>query len=199
MPVADDTAALSGPSGAARFFHLLTYRYDRRWVSSAELVPLLVIAGPLFALALAPLAWLRPRLRPRILATFLAGATLFAVWLGNVYPAVAAHDGGQRELLARYEAERARHHDSGPLVAWELNWKGENFYTGNDVAVFLATGPTFHAYVDAERARGHALYIVTERPRLRSLRSDLGAALHTEELVTAAECDEFVLVRVSGS
>ncbi len=197
VPVTDDAPGAGGPSGAARFFHLLTYRYDRRWISSAQFLPLLVMAGSLFALALAPLGWLRQRLRPRIIAAFLALATLFAVWLGNVYPAVAAHDGGQRELLVRYESERARHHDSGPLVAWELNWKGENFYTGNDVAVFLGGGATFHSYVESERARGHALYIVTERPRLRSLRSELGAALPTEELVTAAECDEFVLIRVA--
>jgi 4-amino-4-deoxy-L-arabinose transferase-like glycosyltransferase len=194
VPVTDDP---TGPSGAARFFHLLTYRYDRRWISSAQFLPLLVVAGPLFALALAPLGWVRRRLRPRVLGAFLALATLSAVWLGNVYPAVAAHDGGQRELLARYESERAQRHDSGPLVAWELNWKGENFYTGNDVAVFLGGGATFHAYVESERARGHALYIVTERPRLRSLRSELGAGLHTEELVTSAACDEFVLIRVA--
>ena len=122
--------------------------------------------------------------------------TLFAVWLGNVYPAVAAHDGGQREVLVRYEVERARRQDRGPLIAYELNWKGENFYTGNDVAIFMNGGTGFHDYATSERERGRALYIVTERPRLGSLRAELGASAPAEELVTAAECDEFVLVRV---
>ncbi len=52
VPVTDDPTGLSAPSGAARFFHLLTYRYDRRWISSAQFLPLLAIADRFLALAL---------------------------------------------------------------------------------------------------------------------------------------------------
>ena len=49
---------------------------------------------------------------------------------------------GQRDLVEAYY--RARGSEADPLAAFNLNWKGENFYTGNRVAVFPAGGKITH-------------------------------------------------------
>ena len=48
---------------------------------------------------------------------------------------------GQHEVIAAYYADRASPDEQ--LVAYQMNWKGENFYTGNHVPAFVSTGATF--------------------------------------------------------
>lgn len=169
----------------AALVRLLTYRYDRLWPSVAPLAPLFgalaIVACVLLVLAHA--ATLR-RWSGR-LAFALAGA--FALTLTTSYLPRAARDGGQRELLARYTAERT----AGPLVAYQLNWKGENFYSGNDVAIFVASGPPFRKYVDERR--GDVLWLVTERARVRAMQREIGPLRSFREIASNAE---YTLVRV---
>ena len=78
-----------------------------------------------------------------------------------------------------------------------MNWKGENFYTGNRVAVFPAGGkiPT---WVEARRQAGaRSVFFLTEPSRVEVLRKELGSPKGFVVLTGAADNNKFVLVRVT--
>jgi hypothetical protein len=90
--------------------------------------------------------------------------------------AATAHDGPRRRWLS-VNADR--------LLAWQLNWRGENFYSGGEIfqhhfedgrTVFKdPDNKAFLAYLDAPARRGHGrkFFVVTEKGRLNGLPSVL--------------------------
>ena len=57
-----------------------------------------------------------------------------------------------------------------------MNWKGENFYTGNRVAAFVRSGEPFQDFMKEQRAKGvHTLYFTTEPSRFGALQRELGS------------------------
>ena len=72
---------------------------------------------------------------------------------------------GQRELMEAYYESRANPNEL--LVAYQMNWKGENFYTGNHLPVFVSTGGPFTTWMKAQRDKGaKVMYFVTEHSRI---------------------------------
>jgi hypothetical protein len=115
----------------------------------------------------------------------------FALW-GGCLVRVAPH-WGQRELIEAYYRNRSS--DCDPIAAFKLNWKGENLYTGNRVAVFPAGG-RIPAWIEARRREGaRAVFFLTEHGRLPALRTEIGAARNVEALTSARDNNKFVLVR----
>ena len=180
------------PSGAARFMHLMTYRYDRRW-PGAEAFASVIGASALIAAATCAVLASR-RWRPRAALALGGGVLLFrALLLDGYLPAVSA-DGGQRGICEAYY--RSRGASMAPLVAYQLNWKGENFYTGNNVALFITSGAPLRAYLDARKRAGEStVYFVTERGRVAGLRGELGTVRSFAEITDRAASYEFALVR----
>jgi hypothetical protein len=121
------------------------------------------------------------------------GAVLFSAWCLDVLFVAAAPHWGQRELLLRYEHERLE--QPGQLVAYQLNWKGENFYRGNQLPVFVSSGSPFQAWVDEQKKDGQKVfYFVTEHRRVATLRAELGSP-PVEDLTDEALNNKFCLVR----
>ncbi len=180
------------PGGAARLIHLLTYRYDRRWPTTESFAPSLGLLGIATA---ASHAWLASR-RHRARAAVAFGIVVFAscvIILDSVLVG-AAPNGGQRGVIEAYY--RAKGDDRSPLVAYQLNWKGENFYTGNHVALFKTSGAVLATYLAARKQAGDGtVYFVTERARVIALRAELGAVGSFSELTDASISEEFSLVR----
>jgi 4-amino-4-deoxy-L-arabinose transferase-like glycosyltransferase len=187
------------PAGTARFLHLMTYRYDRRWPSTEPFAG--AIGAFALAAALACGALARSRWRARAALAFCGCATLFSALLLDGYLVRAASDGGQRGVFEAYYRSRppgAHLSSSTPLVAYQLNWKGENFYTGNNVAIFISSGAPMRTYLDGRKQRGEGVvYFVTERGRVAGLRSELGAVRSFEELTDKTVSHEFSLVRAT--
>ncbi len=182
-------ATSARPQGYERFIHLFVYNYKRAWPEPFDYRPILtgfamVACAVLMALAVA-------RLR-RLMVPALLGVTLsLAAWGVDVYlPDLAPH-WGQRDLIARYYAERGGPEE--PLVAWQMNWKGENFYTGNRVSVFVKLDNTaIRKWLDEHK--GETAWFVLEHGRLGSFRS-LMAGRRLEEVTTKRDNNKFVLVR----
>ena len=181
------------PPGVAHFVQLMTYRYDRRWPGADAFRPaILVVAG---ATSLASLALARRAWRGRALIAFVASAALFSGVLLDGYLVHVAPDGGQRGVLEAYYRARSPS-VTAPLVAYQLNWKGENFYSGNNVAIFISSGASMRTYLDGRKQRQEGtVYFVTERSRVNGLRSELGAVRSFEELTGHDVSHEFTLVR----
>jgi 4-amino-4-deoxy-L-arabinose transferase-like glycosyltransferase len=186
------------PSGAARFLHLMTYRYDRRWPSTEAFAPVLgaiAIGAAVACVALALRRW-----RARAAVALGACAILGSVVLLDGYLVRAASDGGQRGIFETYYRSRNADVSGGTratsLVAYQLNWKGENFYSGNDVAIFISSGAPMRTYLDARKRSGEStVYFVTERGRVAGLRGELGEVRSFTELTDRGVSYEFSLVR----
>ena len=178
--------------GQGRLMQLFTYRYDRPWPEHVRLGWAFALAAATFALCLLALGVARlNRWAPRALV---AAATAFAMFSVNIYLPAAAPHWGQRPVMDAYYD--ARGNTGAPLVAYQMNWKGENFYTGNRVAIFVSSGAPMKTYLDARRARGEReVFFVTERTRIRGLRAELGNVISFAELTTPEQDLQFCLVR----
>jgi len=177
--------------GAIRLLHLFTYNYRRPWPEtldfSTSLTVFTVVGAALLALMI-----LRT-LRPRLTVAFTAFALAWAVWGLDVYMVKTAPHWGQHEVIEAYYANRAGAQE--PLVAYQMNWKGENFYTGNKVPAFVSSGATFTNWIHQQKEKGtKVVFFVTEHSRTGGLRSEVGAKSY-REVTDKALCNKFVLVR----
>ena len=178
------------PQGYERFLHLFVYNYKRPWPEQFDYRPILTGFALVACFVLAATTFARLR---RLMVPALLGVTLsLAAWAVDVYlPDLAPH-WGQRELVAKYYAERSGPEE--PLVAWQMNWKGENFYTGNRVSVFVKLDNKEIREWIAEN-RGRTAWFILEHGRLGNFRS-LVAGRPIEEMTSRRDNNKFVLLRV---
>jgi hypothetical protein len=119
----------------------------------------------------------------------------FTLWI--YLPSLAPHF-GQRELFLAYY--RARSGPEQPIVAYQMNWKGENFYSGNRLPAFVSTGAKFGKWLKREEKAGvKVLYFVTEHGRFSTLKSELGPSYRLSRLTDKQLNDKFELVRAEFS
>ncbi len=170
----------SHPWGMERLIHLFVYNYQRPWPPHFDYRPILTGFAIVSSVTIA-LAAIR-ELRPVMIRAFLGTALALAVWSLDFYLVDLAPHWGQREIIeAYYEARQPGEH----LIAWQMNWKGENFYSGNGVFTFvdLDTRPLTDW---ASHHPGERVFFVLEHSRVGSLRSTLHGAevtVLTTELV----------------
>ena len=180
--------------GPARFATLLTYRYTRAWPSTHPFGVAFAVIASVAGAALVAAAW--PRARKVALGALASCALALTGLLLVRYLPACGVDGGQRGVIAAYYADRPPE-NTAPLVAYQLNWKGENFYTGNRVAIFISSGAPLREYLARRRQDGAAtVYFETERARLGSLERELGTVRSFVELTPPSTSAEFSLVRV---
>ncbi len=167
--------------GQAILMQLFTYNYKRAWPDSLEFSGMLA-AFALVAAGLMLLLVLR-RYRSHIVALTVAMALLWAAWGVNIYLVKASPHWGQRETIMAYYKHRAGPEE--PIVAYQMNWKGENFYTGNRIPAFVSTGAKFKEWVLQQRKAGvKTMYFVTEHGRSRGLENELGKNISSFEAIT---------------
>jgi 4-amino-4-deoxy-L-arabinose transferase-like glycosyltransferase len=188
----DLSASYEGVPSQIRLLHLFTYNYRRIWPTSLD------FTGALWAFTLTAtvlmglLAW--ASLRRHVITALLAVGLGFAVWGLDEYFMKASPHWGQREtVLTYYDLSREV---PGPLVAYQMNWKGENFYSGNHVPAFVSSGKKFQDYVTDERKKGtRTFYFMTEHARTGTLQNEIGATVRFEKLTTPELNNKFLLVR----
>lgn len=187
------TSYADGAPASARLLHLVTYNYKRSWPAALNFEAASWAFGIVATALVLSLSW--PRLRRHgavLLCAVGVWYGVFAVWV--YLPSLAPHF-GQRELfLAYYEA---RHGPDEPIVAYQMNWKGENFYSGNRLPAFVSSGAKFKTWLKAQRKRGtRVVFFVTEHGRISTLKSELGAGARLGVLTDKRLNDKFALLRV---
>jgi hypothetical protein len=178
--------------GAIRLLQLFTYNYRRAWPESLDFAAILggfTVIGALLSIGLAIRAT-----RRHAAAAFCAFALVWALWGLDVYMVKTSPHWGQHEVIEAYYKDR-----KGPeeqLVAYQMNWKGENFYMGNRVPAFVSSGATFQTWLKKQKEEKGAkvMYFITEHSRTGGLRGEVGAKSY-KELTDKALCNKFVLVR----
>jgi hypothetical protein len=130
--------------------------------------------------------------RPFAMRALLGVAILFSAWGLNVYMVDLSDHWGFRGLAKRYYA--LRESPDEPLLAWQMNWKGENFYTGNRVYVFAETdNKRMREWLERNEAR--KAFVVLEHNRLERFRK-LVPGRKIRELSTKRDCNKFVLIEL---
>ncbi len=179
------------PQGYERLIHLFVYNYGRPWPEHFDFRPILT-GFAVIATAAVLLAAIKP-LRDVATRAFIGVALAFCVWSLDVYMIDLSPHWGQRELVQRYYD--ARESDDEVLIAYQMNWKGENFYTGNRVHVFVQLdNRALGEWVSAHP--GQTVFVMLERSRLSNLRGVLRGA-EVEELTDDRLCNKFILIRAA--
>jgi hypothetical protein len=190
--VGRDLVVRSGDQpGAIRLLHLYTYNYRRPWPEALDFSA--ALAGFTAIAIVVLLALAVHSIRRHVIATLCAFSFVWALWGLDVYMQKTAQHWGQHEVIAAYYADRAS--PAEQLVAYQMNWKGENFYTGNHVPAFVSTGATFTQWLKKQRENGaRVMYFITEHGRIGGLKSEVGAKAY-REVTDKTLCNKFILVR----
>jgi hypothetical protein len=130
-------------------------------------------------------------LRPILTSALLGLCLSFSVFALDVYMMDLSPHWSQEKLIERYYRERKGPQE--PLVAWQMNWKGENFYSGNRVAVFVSlNNKEMTGWMDERK--GVTTYFLLEHGRLPRLKTVLGSR-KVRPLSTERDNNKFVLVK----
>jgi 4-amino-4-deoxy-L-arabinose transferase-like glycosyltransferase len=171
--VADPSRGSGVLEGYARLAGLFVYKYSRAYPAGPEWefgTPLLAFSVAFAALLL---GWLGARSRRAAIALFLVAALGFEFWLVQGYLVRLAPHWTQKHLIEEYYARRESPDER--LVAFQMNWKGENFYTGNRVVVHVSTkNKDFEKWVDRHRGERH--FFITEHHRFERMSERAAAA-----------------------
>ncbi len=133
------------------------------------------------------------RIRHHAVIAFCAFAVVWAVWGLDAYMMETSPHWGQHELIQAYYQDRSSPNE--PFVAYQMNWKGENFYTSNHVPAFVSSGSTFTTWIKQEKDKGvRVMYFITEHSRVGGLKAEVGARNY-REITTKELCNKFVVIR----
>ena len=104
-------------------------KLGRIWPENLDFRPGLLVCGALFVIGAVAL-WFAKRHRVLVLLP-LGAAIAFTVYLLGVYLPETSKHWSQKPLISKYYELRASPEE--PLVAWQMFWHGETFYTSNDI------------------------------------------------------------------
>jgi hypothetical protein len=177
------------PAGQERLIDLFVYNYERPFPEQFDYHPILsgfaVVAFAIIVVASVA------RLRKVGIYALMATSFWFAVWALDVHMIDLTPHWGQRELVKRYY--ELRQSDKEPLLAWQMNWKGENLYTGNRTHVYVDLDNKAIEKWMGEHKESEA-YFLLEHSRLANFKRMLGAR-KVDELSSMRENNKFILVR----
>jgi hypothetical protein len=181
------------PSGQSRLAQLFTYNYTRAFPTTLDFSGVLLaftILGVAIYVLLAS-----DRTRKVAVGAMLVLSLVWAFWGLDVYMVRVAPHWGQHDLVEAYY--RARKGPEEPLVGYRMNWKGENFYTGNDIPMFEVPGASdpIGAWVKKRVAGGtKVMFFITEPGNVAMLRGEVHPRA-LEELTDMSVSNKFVVVR----
>ncbi len=186
------TSVTGDVRASARLLHLVTYNYRRSWPATLDFEAACWAFGAVLSLATLGLAWSRARRHAAVSITIVSLAfCAFTLWI--YLPSLAPHF-GQRDLLLAYY--RARQGPEEPIVAYQMNWKGENFYTGNRVPAFVSSGKKLKNWLRGQQKAGRkVLFFLTEHGRIGALKGELGPSTPIQRMTDKSLNDKFALVR----
>ncbi len=145
---------------------MFIYKYDRLFPYELHFEPGIAVLMGLSALATMTLLWSRTR---RYAAWALGAASVVvALWAIDYYMIKVSPHWSQKQLHATYY--RFRKGPEERIIAWQLNWRGENFYTKNHVVIHMEPKKTKEFKDYLLRYKGWTFYLILERGRYKTLK-----------------------------
>jgi len=192
------------PKAAERFIWLFAYDYvnnpkGRDWPSELDFSAIVVGFAIAFSVATALMAW--RRLRPFGVWGLCLAAVAFTFFLLDGYMPKVTGFWSQKALVASYYQKRASPEE--PLVAWQMYWRGENFYTQNEIyegprterTVFLGNNNAKDLQAYLGRNPGKLMFFLVEKTRFEKLRSLLPASAQNSLEVVDKSNNKFYLAK----
>jgi 4-amino-4-deoxy-L-arabinose transferase-like glycosyltransferase len=171
---------LGSKQASQRFLWLFSYDYvhspnGRPWPAQLDFTTPLLVFTIAFALGTAALA-IRRLMRPAAVGLG-AAAVLFTWFLLDVYMRQVAPFWSQKDTIATYY--QARRSKDERLIAYQMYWRGETFYTKNEIYEGLPEERTVFDMDGADekltewlgRHRGQRVFFMYERGRQGRLQS----------------------------
>jgi 4-amino-4-deoxy-L-arabinose transferase-like glycosyltransferase len=202
LVVADLTRS---PQSAQLFIWLFSYDYvntpqGRPWPAGMDYRNVLIGFAALFAAATAALAITRWR-RAAVVALVGAGVA-FTFFLLDVFMPRAADHWSQKPLIAKYY--QLRRSPQERLIAWQMYWRGETFYTKNEIyagpadqrTVFLGDKNQEDLKAFLGRNKGKRMFFILEKNRWATLQSLVPAAARGSLRVVEDRNNKFYLALV---
>ena len=193
----------SAQKSAQHFIWLFSYDYvntpqGRPWPPDMDYIRALWIFAGLFTAAAAGMAWHRVRAWATVATVGVAVA--FTYFLLDVYIRQAATHWSQKPLIAQYYRDRGSPYER--LLAWQLYWRGENFYTQNEIyegpqserTVFLGDKNAENLKEFIAKHPGRRMWFLIERTRLDGLRALLPDAAKASLKVVNENNNKFYLL-----
>jgi len=179
------------PHGFERLIHLFVYNYGRPWPDHFDYRPMFTAFGMVCSFLVA--ASIFARFRAVATRALLVTAILFSSWVLDVYMVDLSPHWGMRELI--YSYYDARESEDEHLLAWQMNWKGENYYTANRVYVFVdLDNRKVREYM--EEHEGERTFFVLEHTRMGSFRGLMGSR-EIKDVSDKRLCNKFIVVEVT--
>lgn len=193
----------SAEKSAQHFIWLFSYDYvntpqGRPWPAGMNYIKVLWTFAGLFAISALFIAW--PRVRKVAGIATVGVAVAFTYFLLDVYIPKAASHWSQKPLIAQFYRDRGS--ASERLLAWQMYWRGETFYTQNEIydgpmaerTVFLGDRNAENLKDFVARHHGQRMYFIIERTRLDSLRGLLPEAVRPTLKVVNDNNNKFYLL-----
>jgi 4-amino-4-deoxy-L-arabinose transferase-like glycosyltransferase len=166
------------PKDAQRFIWLFSYDYintpqGRPWPAALDFRRTIALLAGLAGLATLGLAWRRLQ-RVAVVGLCLA-AVAFTFFLLDGYMMRVTPYWTQKGLIANYY--KLRRSPEEKLLVWQMYWRGENFYTENEIfvgpreerTVFLGDKNLENFKAWMQKHRGRRAFILVERARWSSV------------------------------
>jgi hypothetical protein len=191
---------------AQRFLWLFSYDYvhsptGRPWHESLDFRTPLVVMGVLIALTTLAMGW-KKLLRPAVIGLCLVSVA-FTYFLLDVYMRQVAPFWSQKETLAEYYRQRSSPDEK--LLAYSMYWRGETFYSENEIyddpvkeerTVFDQDGADEQLKDWVSKHRGRRVFIIYERGRQSHVQQLLPAEKRSTFKVLYEKNNKFSLAQV---
>jgi 4-amino-4-deoxy-L-arabinose transferase-like glycosyltransferase len=175
---------VAAQNAAQRFLWLFSYDYvqspnGRPWPESLDFSSTLIVFSIAFAVGTVALFIPLPRVRRLGIYALPAAAIVFTFFiLDDFMPKVAPYWSQKGPIAAYYQHRRS---PDERLIAYMLYWRGETFYTSNEIyqgpederTVFDQEGADDRLRDWLTRHRGHRMFFLFERHQQARIRDDL--------------------------
>jgi 4-amino-4-deoxy-L-arabinose transferase-like glycosyltransferase len=172
---------------------LFVYKYTRAFPKEAAVVGQIgfgVIFGLVSTGLAASLLFWRRHLARWALYLLTIGALLGAAWGGWYFFNQMGTHWSQRHLFDTYHALRQA---DEPIAAYSMNWRGETFYSRNEVTQ-AKNNTRLKQWLS--RHKNKRKFILVEQHRLKKLKEQLGHAQKRTLRILDRSCNKFYLVSV---
>jgi 4-amino-4-deoxy-L-arabinose transferase-like glycosyltransferase len=193
----------SAQKSAQHFVWLFSYDYvntpqGRPWPPDMNYIKVLWIFAGLFTATALLIAW--KRIRTWATVATVGVAIAFTYFLLDVYIRQAASHWSQKPLIAQFYRERKSPDEH--LLAWQLYWRGENFYTQNQIyegpmnerTVFLGDRNAENLKDYVAHHAGKRMFFIIERTRLDGLKGLLPEAVRPSVKIVNDDNNKFYLL-----
>ncbi len=169
--------------------NLFTYKYDRDY--PRELRPRVFLACLVGATSIALIYFGLRRQKAQILFSFLGMGVLFGVWVSHYHFNMLSPHWSQAHLFKTFYEERR---PGEPIYAYQLNWRGETFYSRNQIVQVKDTGANERMRRLVDRP-GRA-FIITEQSRYYTLKNLLSSNARSKIRILDRSNNKFYLCLV---